>query len=72
MEEVKETTSANVTVGTNQTTSNVEAVFTKEQILKSKKYRGQRDLINALLVNESSYTLSTVDQMIDKFMKEGV
>jgi len=49
-----------------------EIKFTKEQILKSKKYRDQRDLINALLVNGRSYTLNDVDSMIEKFMKEGV
>jgi len=49
-----------------------EVKFTKEQILKSKKYRDQRDLINALLVNGRSYTLDDVDIMIEKFMKEGV
>lgn len=52
--------------------STEEVIFTKEQILKSKKYIDQRDLINALLENGSSYSLTTVDEMIEKFMKEGV
>lgn len=49
-----------------------EVKFTKEQILKSKKYRDKRDLINALLVNSRPYALSNVDKMIEEFMKEGV
>lgn len=51
---------------------NLEAEFTKEQILKSKKYTEQRDLISALLENDKSYSLAEVDEMIEKFMKEGV
>ena len=49
-----------------------EIKFTKEQLLKSKKYIDKRDLINALLVNGCSYALNTVDEMIKKFMEEGV
>lgn len=49
-----------------------EVKFTKEQILKSKKYSDQRDLINALLKEGKSYLLTEVDEMIEKFMKEGV
>lgn len=49
-----------------------EAKFTKEQILNSKKYSEKRDLINALLENNKSYSLAEVDEMIEKFMKEGV
>jgi len=50
----------------------VESTFTKEQILKSKNYRHKRDLINALLVNGKSYTLTTVDEMIENFLKGDV
>jgi len=46
--------------------------FTKEQIIKAKKYRDRRDLVNALLVNENSYTLNEVDELIEKFMKGSV
>ena len=61
-------------VGVKETVESTEAettetAYTKEQILKSKKYREKRDLINALLVNGRSYTLNTVDDMIEKFLK---
>lgn len=49
-----------------------EVKFTKEQIVKAKKYRDRRDLVNALLVRDNSYTLSEVDELIDKFMKGSV
>ena len=46
--------------------------FKKEQILKSKKYEEKRDLLNALLETGQEYTLEVVDELIEKFMKEGV
>lgn len=46
--------------------------FRKEQLLKSKKYEEKRDLLNALLETGQEYTLETVDELIEKFMKEGV
>ena len=49
-----------------------ETKFAKEQILKSKKYVNRRDLINALLINENSYTLLEVAELINKFMKGSV
>lgn len=63
-----------IEVGVNETVESAEEVttetiYTKEQILKSKKYREKRDLINALLVNGRSYMLTTVDDMIEKFLK---
>lgn len=49
-----------------------EVKFTKEQIVKAKKYINRRDLVNALLVNGNSYTLNEVDELINKFMKGSV
>jgi hypothetical protein len=43
--------------------------YTKQQILKSKKYLSKQDLINALLKDNEQYTLSEVDSLIDSFMK---
>lgn len=60
------------TEGIQSISNNDETNFTKEQILKSKKYRDEKDLINALLVDGSSYALNDVDEMIEDFMKEGV
>lgn len=46
--------------------------FTKRQLLKSKKYQHQKDLLNAILENDKSYGTSEVDKLIDNFMKEKV
>lgn len=53
-------------------TKQEETKFTKEQIIKAKKYRDRRDLVNAILVNNNSYTLTEVDELINKFMKGSV
>lgn len=43
--------------------------FTKVQLMNSKKYAGRKDLIGALLDDGIEYTISQVDEMIEKFMK---
>ncbi len=45
------------------------ARFTKAQLLASQKYAGRRDLLDALLDGEKSYTSAEADAAIDKFMK---
>ena len=47
----------------------VQTVFTKEQILASAKYRNRRDLVDALLDEDKSYTMKTVDNLVEKYMK---
>lgn len=46
-----------------------ENKFSKEQMLKSEKYKDEKDLINALLKEDNKYSLSDVDKLIDDFMK---
>lgn len=46
-----------------------ERKFSKEQILASARYAGKRDLVDALLENGKSYTIVTVDNMIEKYKK---
>lgn len=48
---------------------NSEQKFSKEQIVTSKKYESRRDLLNALLIDGETYTVETVEQMIEKYMK---
>lgn len=52
-------------------TENIEQipVFTKEQILWSKKYANRRDVLGAILEDGKQYTLTEVDTLLDKFMK---
>ena len=49
-----------------------EPVFTKEQLLNSKKYRESADIVGAVLVSGQTYTFKQVDAEIDKFMKRKV
>ena len=46
--------------------------FSKEQLVKSNKYENRRDLLNALLKNDTKYTLEQVDKIIESFMKGAV
>lgn len=42
--------------------------FTKEQLLNSKKFQSQRDLINALIEDGKSYTMAEVDKKIKNYL----
>jgi hypothetical protein len=46
-----------------------ETMFTKEQILASKRYSNRRDALGAILADGESYTFEKVDVLLDKFMK---
>ncbi len=46
-----------------------KVVFTKEQILASKKYSNRRDVLNAILPDDFQGTLKEVDSLLCKFMK---
>lgn len=46
--------------------------FTKEQLLQSKKFMHQKDLINALLEANKSYSLEDVNKILDNFLKGDV
>ena len=49
-----------------------EPVFTKEQLINSKKYRDSADLIGAVLVSGQTYTFKQVDAEIEKFKKKEI
>ena len=57
------------TTGTVANSEQTEPVFSKEQILASDRYANRRELVDALLDTDKSYTLKTVDNLIDKYMK---
>jgi hypothetical protein len=46
-----------------------EVLFTKEQILASKKYSNRRDVLGAVLTDGKTYVLEQVDSLLEKFMK---
>ena len=47
-----------------------EPTFFKRQLLNSKKYQHQKDLLNVILKNDKSYTIAEVDKLINDFMKK--
>ena len=46
-----------------------ETLFTKEQILASKKYSNRRDVLGAILSDGKEYTDEQVNSLLEKFMK---
>lgn len=46
-----------------------ESLFSKEQLLSAERFRDRRDIVNALLLPDREYTITTVEQMIEKYMK---
>lgn len=45
------------------------AVFSKEQLIKSKRYRDNKDALNVLLKDGESYTLEETNKRINDFLK---
>lgn len=45
------------------------ATYTKEQLIRSRRYMNRRDLLGALLKDEKRYTLGEVDTAIENYMK---
>ena len=46
-----------------------ETLFSKEQILASKKYINRRDALGVILSDDKSYTIEKVDSLLENFMK---
>lgn len=46
-----------------------KSVYTKEQILSSKKYKSRRDALGVVLADGKTYTLEEVDSLLETFMK---
>ena len=49
--------------------SKTESKFSKEQLLAAERFRGKRDLLNALLSPGESYTVKDAEQKISSYMK---
>lgn len=45
------------------------STFTKEQLLKSQRYRERRDLLTALLEDGKMYSHDDAERLIEEFMK---
>lgn len=46
-----------------------ETKYTAGQLKVSVRYRGHRDLLDALLKEDKTYTFTEVEELIEKFMK---
>ena len=67
----KTNTEAETTAEKIKTSITKDVRFSKEQILRSAKYNKRRDLLNVLLKDNETYTISAVDKLIDDYMKGG-
>ena len=47
-------------------------VFTKQQLAESKRYKKQRDLLEALLEDGKTYTIAQVDQITGDYLRKEV
>lgn len=52
-----------------KTEASAEIRFTKEDILTSRTYAGNRDLLTVILDKEKTYTRSEVEAAIEKYQK---
>jgi len=46
-----------------------EDKFSKEQLLMGDKFRDRRDILSVLLLPNESYTVKTVEEAIENYMK---
>lgn len=46
-----------------------EPTFTKDVLVKSKRFYNEQDIVSALLKDGVEYTISEVEGMIEKYMK---
>lgn len=47
----------------------IESLFSKEQLLAAERFQRKKDIVNTLLSPDKQYTVETVEQMIEKYMK---
>lgn len=47
----------------------VEKLFSKEQLLAAQRFQGRKDILNAILSPDKQYTVQSVEQMIEHYMK---
>ncbi len=46
-----------------------ESVFSKQQLIKSERFKDRKDIVNAILSDDKKYTISAVYQAVEKYMK---
>lgn len=53
----------------NKETDAIEVKFSKSQLIESKRFSGQKDLLNTILEDGKEYTLDDVVSRVEKYMK---
>lgn len=53
----------------NKETDVIEIKFSKSQLVESKRFSGQKDLLNTILEDDKEYTLEEVVSKVEKYMK---
>ena len=51
---------------------NEEILYSKEQIISSKKYSNRKDILSVLLKEDEEYSFSRIDEIIENFMNKEV
>lgn len=46
--------------------------YTKEQLLESKKFAGRRDILSALLREDSTYTMKEAEKIVSSFLAKRI
>lgn len=49
-----------------------ETTYSKAQLVKSQRYKNQRDIISFLLSDNKCYTFKEVNELISDFLRKGV
>ena len=49
-----------------------EILYSKEQIIASKRYSNRKDILNVLLKDDEEYSFSKIDEIIENFMNKEV
>ena len=57
---------------TTKTKKDDEILYSKEQIITSKKYSNRKDILNVLLKDDEEYSFSRIDEIIENFMNKEV
>lgn len=52
-----------------ETARETPVIFSKEQVLKSKRYANRKDALSFLLKNDHGYTHADIDGILDAYMK---
>lgn len=52
-----------------ETDETIGARYTKDQLIRSEKYRNQRDLLSTLLDGKKAYSVEEAEEIMNQFMK---